>query len=760
MQHTPLVNLINQVITARIVAQHLNNCDLHSDTGQLLRLYQSDSKAWKSEQLMGQLSQYQVGKELKVLVTHRRAEDGGVYYVHERWVDRTDEESLTIGMVVKGQVVAEVLKAGSLIGYYVQLHPDETGYQQPDTRVYLPLEEIPWEDGSLTEHPINPASKRLALWIDDWVELEITDLKQLPLFSEASLIKCIHHRDLSFYYKTDSSTSYLASKPELQIFKDRNLNILSLSNLENPLLGKKIIVLDDTEEKLKTLCELLEKNGADIDYIQVAHGKIGIAAKHLYEKIKLNNDIDLILVDYALPQIYQGTELVDQTYKLLTEDNITILPSFALISSYIEQKDVDYARKKLPFLKGFLVRPIRIDQLLNLLDNDESDDLWRTSPYYNNLAQLAQPNRTKELPELIHEIVYQGLANFIILLEISINRDLVWSVGAGAMPFNADDLAHIEQHSDLSVLMNGSCNELSYSVAAGEKDTLLGLHNYRTTWQLLSISSESKYILGIGYRNSSSNYDGLISQLVIQGLNDKAWRGWVDHHANFISSGVLVHSLAHEYKNYLNILMNDSSLISLMIERNDVNLSKLKSISSRIKEQTHQAAELMDVLLSGLSHRTSPVRLADVIKQVTRLVQSSFSESNTVLKVGKIPDITLGIPSAIITTVIVNLILNGDKHHYRNENRLVSLYISLENSINNTLLNIVVQDNGPGIHTRNLDRLFKIGYSSANSIEGKHGIGLWLSNELLKKAQGSILLNENLIGLGCAFKIKIPLSLV
>ncbi|MBK8454688.1 MAG: HAMP domain-containing sensor histidine kinase [Thiofilum sp.] len=756
MPHIPPVNLINQVVTARIVVQRLDNCDLRLEGGQLLRLYQSDSKAWKSEQLMGQLHEYQVGKELKVLVMHRRTEDGGVYYVNERWAERSEDEvPLEIGMLVKGQVVAEVLKANNLIGYYVQLHPNEKGYKQPDARVYLPLEELPWEDGSLTERPINPSSKRLSLWIEDWVELEIIDLKSLPLFSEASLIKCIHHRDASFYYKSYySPTTLLASNTELQAFKDKQLE--QPIDGKKLLLGKRIAVLDDTEKKLQLLCQLLTKNGVEVECIQVIHGRIGIAAKSLYEKIK-STAIDLVLVDYALPQPYQGTELIDQTYKLIIEDGLSIVPDFVLISSYIEQKDIDYARKKLPFLKGFLVRPIKIDQLEQLLKHEESDNLWRTSPYYHNLAQLAQPNRAKELPELVHEIIQQGMASFIILLEVEKKQSLSWSVGIGSIPFKPDDLSYIEQHSDLKVLIRGKYTELSYS---NDKNILLGIHNQKAVWQFLSISSETKYILGIGYNATNSSYHGLITQLIIQSLNDKAWRIWVDHHANFISSGVLVHSLAHEYQNYLNNLANIGHLIGLMIEHKDMNLTKLAKLGSQLKEQTQQATELIDILLQGLSHRFSPIKLVDVVRQVERLVQSSFVEGNTVLKIGQIPDITLGIPSAIITTVMVNLILNGDKHHYRNETRLVNLCISLDKSSSSSLLSIAVQDNGPGIHTRNLDRLFKIGYSSASSDEGKHGIGLWLSTELLKRVQGTIWLDENLMGLGCTFKFHVPLSLI
>lgn len=756
MPHIPLVSLINQVVTVRIVVQRLDNCDLRLEGGQLLRLYQSDSKAWKSEHLMGQLHEYQVGKELKVLVTHRRAEDGGVYYVNERWAERSEDEvPLEIGMLVKGQVVAEVLKANNLIGYYVQLHPNEKGYKQPDARVYLPLEELPWEDGSLTERPINPSSKRLSLWVEDWLELEIIDLKSLPLFSEASLIKCIHHRDASFYYKSYySPTTLLASNTELQAFKDRHLE--HPSELKKLLLGKKIAVLDDTAKKLELLCKLLKDNGAEVECVQVIHGRIGIAAKNLYEKIK-STTIDLILVDYALPQPYQGTELIDQTYKLIIEDGLSIVPAFVLISSYIEQKDIDYARKKLPFLKGFLVRPIKIDQLEQLLNHEASDDLWRPSPYYHKLAQLAQPNRSKELTEIVHEIIRQGMANFIILLEIEKQQNLSWSVGVGSIPFRSDDLPYIKQYSDLKVLIRGKYTELSYS---NDKSILLGLHNQKAVWQFLSISSEIKYVLGVGYSHANSGYHDLITQLIIQNLNDKAWHTWVDHYTNFISSGVLVHSLAHEYQNYLNNLANIGHLIGLMIEHKDMNLTKLSKLGSQLKEQTQQATELVDILLQGLSHRFSPVKLVDVVRQVERLVHSSFVESNTVLKIGQIPDITLGIPSAIITTVMVNLILNSDKHHYRNENRLVNLYISLDKNSNSSLLTITVQDNGPGIHTHHLDRLFKIGYSDANIEDGKHGMGLWLSMELLKKVQGKIWLDENLMGLGCKFKFQIPLSLI
>ena len=74
-------------------------------------------------------------------------------------------------------------------------------------------------------------------------------------------------------------------------------------------------------------------------------------------------------------------------------------------------------------------------------------------------------------------------------------------------------------------------------------------------------------------------------------------------------------------------------------------------------------------------------------------------------------------------------------------------------------LDFQVRDNGGGIPSYQLNRLFQAGISFAQEAEQQHGIGLWLARTIANRVDGDILLSSNFRGLGCCFTLRVPLVL-
>ena len=72
------------------------------------------------------------------------------------------------------------------------------------------------------------------------------------------------------------------------------------------------------------------------------------------------------------------------------------------------------------------------------------------------------------------------------------------------------------------------------------------------------------------------------------------------------------------------------------------------------------------------------------------------------------------------------------------------------------LVNINVEDDGPGIHFRLWEQVFELGYSTRK--EGS-GLGLHISRSLAKSLGGDVYVAESFIGWGTTFTIKLPLRL-
>jgi len=249
--------------------------------------------------------------------------------------------------------------------------------------------------------------------------------------------------------------------------------------------------------------------------------------------------------------------------------------------------------------------------------------------------------------------------------------------------------------------------------------------------------------------------------LVKQQITIKMWNGWAQHHASFISSGILIHSLAHEYRNYLNRLTTLGSNFEILSQHTESsNVSNdLKYLTEKFKKNTNELQELTNTLLQGLSQRVNPVNIEQLLDYVEHLIKPAFNEFDTQLKIFQPPSISLGIPRAAITIPLVNLLLNAGKHQYRSEARMVVMVSKVVKYDKQSMMEFWIYDNGPGIHEKYVERIFHAGYSDAPDKEERHGIGLWLSAQILKPIKGKIELMDNLSGLGCTFRLSIPLSL-
>jgi signal transduction histidine kinase len=72
---------------------------------------------------------------------------------------------------------------------------------------------------------------------------------------------------------------------------------------------------------------------------------------------------------------------------------------------------------------------------------------------------------------------------------------------------------------------------------------------------------------------------------------------------------------------------------------------------------------------------------------------------------------------------------------------------------NKGFLRILIEDNGPGIHTSMKEKIFEAGYSTR---EDGSGIGLYISRNLISDMGGKIYVQESFILGGTTFALEIP----
>lgn len=104
-------------------------------------------------------------------------------------------------------------------------------------------------------------------------------------------------------------------------------------------------------------------------------------------------------------------------------------------------------------------------------------------------------------------------------------------------------------------------------------------------------------------------------------------------------------------------------------------------------------------------------------------------------------------------TVLSNLLGNAIKYHDRTKS---NPFVKLSASRDANRVIYRVEDNGVGIETEHQERIFDMFYRATDTSTGS-GLGLFITNEAVRKLGGSIALTSQL-GVGSTFEITIPLT--
>lgn len=104
-----------------------------------------------------------------------------------------------------------------------------------------------------------------------------------------------------------------------------------------------------------------------------------------------------------------------------------------------------------------------------------------------------------------------------------------------------------------------------------------------------------------------------------------------------------------------------------------------------------------------------------------------------------------------MTVIMNNLISNAIKYY---DKAKTNCFFSITGMVDDEKAKLTFEDNGIGIDSRALPRIFDMFFRATNKTEGS-GLGLYIVKEAVEKLQGSIEI-ESLLGGGTTFKIEIP----
>jgi len=166
---------------------------------------------------------------------------------------------------------------------------------------------------------------------------------------------------------------------------------------------------------------------------------------------------------------------------------------------------------------------------------------------------------------------------------------------------------------------------------------------------------------------------------------------------------------------------------------------------TQIGELTDRMAQL-GVQLKEFSRKTSgrleKVPLHGVIDGALEILTPAIRKSGVVISSDLQPEnLEVSANLVLLQQVMVNLLNNALQAVESQDNRLIHIQARQAGD----LVNIVVQDNGPGITAESMQRIFDPFFTTKKPGQGL-GLGLTITERILKEMNGTIVLEPSLTG--------------
>ncbi len=215
--------------------------------------------------------------------------------------------------------------------------------------------------------------------------------------------------------------------------------------------------------------------------------------------------------------------------------------------------------------------------------------------------------------------------------------------------------------------------------------------------------------------------------------------------------------IAHDLKNPLHILLLTSDILAQNFE--SYSPEKIKVYILNMNKSSKSLANLLENLLNWsraqlgtIEYKPKKLNLYDVVQEVLSPLWGNAEKKDVSISTNLDENLHVNADKNMIALVIRNLVSNAIKFTQHGGN------IQLQANLNNSHVEIEVQDSGIGIPDEDIPKLFRIDVqhtTTGTDNEQGTGIGLILCKEFIEKHGGKIWA-ESEQGKGSKFKFTVP----
>lgn len=223
--------------------------------------------------------------------------------------------------------------------------------------------------------------------------------------------------------------------------------------------------------------------------------------------------------------------------------------------------------------------------------------------------------------------------------------------------------------------------------------------------------------------------------------------------------GRLAAGVSHELKNLLGIINIVVHCLKKKVNKDDEKAANyLQTIEKEVNHSNQLILSLLSLSRPG-EDGSMPTDINELVKETLSLVEHQLSLQN--IKVGveynsSLPQVPLEVNQ--MKQVFTNIILNAQEAMPRGgELHIVTSFKEAPLGTNGSpIVEIKFEDTGCGIPEDNLKKIFEPFFSTSNK-EGKSGLGLPISRDIVRRHDGDIEVRSQL-SKGTVFLIKLPVK--
>jgi len=229
------------------------------------------------------------------------------------------------------------------------------------------------------------------------------------------------------------------------------------------------------------------------------------------------------------------------------------------------------------------------------------------------------------------------------------------------------------------------------------------------------------------------------------------------HQSKLASMGEMINNIAHQWRQPLNIIALVMQNLSIKAQVGNISYTEIANGEKKINETLKYLSDTIDDFRSFVSNgenfsNAGKFKVCETIKDTIRLLSIVLEDKNIdlILKLPETDKVVKG-SSNDLKQILLNLIYNAIDVLREREVKNPTIKVEVKY---NKHINIVIKDNGGGIDSKIIDKIFEPYFTTKYKARGT-GLGLYMSKMIVEKRfHGKIKAHNT--SRGAIFWIELP----